>query len=597
MNDMVRVVARLIRFDLRRYVLGALFWLPVSVLPLAGGVLLKWIFDRISGGQPVDLSAVWWLCAAFVGAELVRGLTMLIAWAYGVYWWDAAASVLRSNALRSIFTAPGPAADRLPDSSGESLARLRSDVASLVDFADEFIRLAGAVLFTVGALVITVRIDWRISLMLVLPMVAVAVLSTFAARTVKRLHTRAQIGGATVTAYIGEMFSGILTIKTAGADSHVLARLRQHNATRRRAAVRDRLATDLLDAGTGASVEIGIGLVLLLAASAMRGGAFTVGDLALFTTYVSGLTALPRSIGAMLFQVPQAVVATERLNRLLAASETPTDLVRDTRLWFGDTPAPDARPVTTHDDPLTVLEVCGLTAHHDGGTRGVHDVDLRLERGSITVLTGAVGSGKTTLIRAMLGLVPAQAGTIRWNGRPVADPGTFLVPPRVAYAGQRPRLYSATLRENVLLGWPGETVDRALHLAALDEDVTAMPEGLETFVGPRGVRLSGGQIQRATAARALVRAPDLLVLDDLSSALDGETEALFWDRVTRAAREGRGPGTLLVASHRREALERADQVVVLDQGRVVGRGRLGDVLRDCDEMRRLWAEELETTGD
>src|SRR5690606_5250602 len=224
---------------------------------------------------------------------------------------------------------------------------------------------------------------------------------------------------------------------------------------------------------------------------------------------------------------------------------------------------------------------------------GVSGVDLRLERGSFTVVTGAVGAGKTTLVRGLLGLLPASEGTVYWNGRPVADPGTFLVPDRAAYAGQVPRLFSESLRENLLLGWPasGEDLARALTLAAFDEDLAEMPEGLETLVGPRGVRLSGGQVQRATAARALVRVPDLLVVDDLSSALDVETEQVLWERIAQAARTGRGPRTLLVVSHRRAALERADQVVVLDRGRVVGAGTLPELLRTCPEMRRLWREE------
>ncbi|MGH3490817.1 MAG: ABC transporter ATP-binding protein, partial [Actinopolymorphaceae bacterium] len=119
-----------------------------------------------------------------------------------------------------------------------------------------------------------------------------------------------------------------------------------------------------------------------------------------------------------------------------------------------------------------------------------------------------------------------------------------------------------------------------------------MPSGLDTVVGPRGVRLSGGQVQRATAARALVRSPDLMVVDDLSSALDVETEQLLWDRIADAAKNGQGPSTLLVVSHRRAALERADQVVVLDRGEVVGSGELDELLRTCPEMRRLWSEEL-----
>jgi ATP-binding cassette, subfamily B, bacterial len=575
----VRTVTwRLVTFALRRYLVGGLLWLPVHVIPLASGLLLKLLFDRISGGRPVDLHGASWLCAAFVGTELVRGAVMVVAWVYGVYWWDAAATVLRGNALRAILAAAG----RLPGSSGEALARLRDDVATVVSFVDEFIPLTGSVLFAVGAFVVMARIDRVVTLIVLLPMLAVGVLSTWARATVKRLHARAQASGAAVTGYLGEVFANVLAIRTSGAEAAVLARLAGHNRARRHAAVRDRLATDLLDAGTGASVELGIGLVLLLVAGAMRRGGFTVGDLALFTTYVSWLTGLPRSIGGLLFRVPQVGVAVQRLRRLLAPGRTPGELVRDTEVWFGRTPPPEPVPVPAHDDPLDVLEARELAVRLPGGG-GIEGVDVRITRGSFTVVTGAVGSGKTTLIRALLGLVRPDAGTVRWNGRAVGA----LVPPRVAYASQVPRLFSATLRENLLLGWPDGQLSPALYLAALDGDVARMPDGLDTVVGSRGVRLSGGQVQRATAARALVRAPDLLVLDDLSSALDVDTEALLWNRLADA-----GPGTLLVVSHRRAALARADQVIVLDRGRVVGAGRLADLLRDCVEMQRLWTDEV-----
>jgi len=165
------------------------------------------------------------------------------------------------------------------------------------------------------------------------------------------------------------------------------------------------------------------------------------------------------------------------------------------------------------------------------------------------------------------------------------------VPSRAAYAAQVPRLFSAPLRENLLLGWDGRDLDRAVRLAAFEEDVAAMPDGLGTVVGPRGARLSGGQVQRATAARALVRSPDLLVLDDLSSALDVETEHLLWQRLTAAARDGSGPATLLVVSHRRAALERADRILVLEEGRLVADGPLEELLRTSPQLQRLWSDE------
>lgn len=594
MKPVLLVATRLARFDLRRYLIGALLWMPVSVIPLGTGLLLRQLFDQISGHRIAGLEQSLWLCAAFVGVEMVRGLTLGTAWAYGSYWWDAAATLLRANALRSILTARGPAATRLPHSSGESVARFRDDVSDVVEFTDEAVPLAGAVLFGGAALVIMASIDPVITLVLVLPMIAIGVLSRLMSEVIRRLHRRARVLGAVVTAYIGEAFGGVLAIKTAGAEDATLERLREHNRRRRNAAVKDRLATDMLDTATGTTVEISIGLVLLLAAPAMRRGDFTVGDLALFTSYVGWLTALPRTIGVMLYRLAQAAVATERLSRLMASHEDAGNLSRNTGVWFHQEPPPVMTSPPDRGDALEVIEARGLSVRYDESGRGLHAVDLRVRRGSFTVITGAVGSGKTTLVRALLGLVQGNAGTISWNGRRVDDPGTFLVPDRAAYASQIPRLFSESLRENLLLGWPAsdDRLGRALELAAFEEDLAEMPDGMETVVGPRGVRLSGGQVQRVTAARALVRAPDLLVVDDLSSALDVETEKLLWDRIADAARDGRGPETLLVVSHRQSALERADQVIVLDRGRVVGRGTLSELLESCTEMRRLWNEEL-----
>jgi ATP-binding cassette subfamily B protein len=139
------------------------------------------------------------------------------------------------------------------------------------------------------------------------------------------------------------------------------------------------------------------------------------------------------------------------------------------------------------------------------------------------------------------------------------------VPPRAAYIAQTPRLFSEPLADAILLGVDAGGLDEAVRLACLDHDVSVMPDGLGTVVGPRGVRLSGGQIQRAAAARALVRRPELLVIDDLSSALDVETEARLWRQLLDEGTAG--AAALLVVSHRPSVLARAHQIVVLDSGR------------------------------
>jgi len=384
-----------------------------------------------------------------------------------------------------------------------------------------------------------------------------------------------------VTGFLGEIFGAVQAIKVAGAETQVIRRFGALNDQRRITGVRDKLFNEILESIFANAVTIGTGLILLLAATSMRAGTFTVGDFALFVYYLGWISEFTAMFGIVLTRYRQAGVSFERMVTLLQGAP-PQSLVAHGPVYMrGALPAIPI-PSRAAADRLHTLEAAGLTFRYPESARGIEAIDLRLERGSFTVLTGRIGSGKTTLLRTLLGLLPADSGEVRWNGARVANPTEFFQPPRSAYTAQVPRLFSDTLKDNLLMGLPDAHVDlpAALRLAVMEPDLARMEHGLETMVGAKGVRLSGGQIQRAAAARMFVRAPELLVFDDLSSALDVETERSLWERIENAKLNIDNEGddaqfsifnsqfTILAVSHRRAALRRADQRV-----QAVGHGR------------------------
>lgn len=592
---------RLMRYR-PRYYLTDLSWATLHfVLFTVIGLILRGYFNSLTGDPGFTLTALQAVGVHLAWLALSIASLYIAVMAFVNVTQHGMALVVRNMVTRILqMTGARPLPrneDGTPMSTGQALSTLRDDVEEMVG---SLITIDDAVALSLTALVsfaIMFSINAVVTLGVFVPLALIIFVAQRLGGLARRYLQRSRRATSEVTAMIADMFNAIQAIKVGNAEERLVRRFRQVNDARRVAMVRDRLLTALVEALGSSTTNVGVGLILLLAARAMLAGTFTVGDFALFAAYIWPSTQLMQRIGWLITRYKQVSVSTGRMEAIMQGLPAGAVVAHHPVYLRTPPPAPPARLPLPPEDRLEALTVRGLSYRYEAaaaadgqtaGAAGVFDVDLYLPRGSFTVITGRIGSGKTTLLKALLGLLPPQQGEVNWNEQRVDDPTTFMVPPRVAYTGQAPRLFSESLQDNILLGLdPGEVpLHEAVHTAVLERDLAEMEAGLATMVGPRGVRLSGGQKQRAAAARMFVREPELLVFDDLSSALDVETERQLWDRLF--ARPERP--TCLVVSHRRTALRRADQVIVLEAGRIADVGPLDELLLRCPEMQALWQE-------
>ena len=529
-----------------------------AVMAVGGTVVLGRATDHVltpafDGG--VGRGAVVVGAASIVAASLARMLGVVLRRFYGqmaqrrmqMLWFQRVTDRYLSVPLRWYDDHP----------AGELLAHADADCERSTIAMQPLPFSLGVIVIILVSMVQLALVDPAIMLIGLALFPSLALLNRYYTRRVETPAARAQAQVGEVSAVTHESFEGALIVKTLGLEGREVLRLRraaEELRTQRLVVGRLRAA---FEPGLDALPNLGTVAVLGVGAWRLSAGAVTIGELVQAMT-LFGILAFPfRIVGFLLEELPRAVVAHDRIAGVLAASPRP-------------------QPANPRSLPAGPLRVALDDVHFAHGDDVVLDgVTFELQPGEIVALVGSTGTGKSTLCNLLANLTDPTAGEVRLGGVPLRTADPEDLHEAVALVFQETFLFGDTVRENLTMGAPTSDAEvlHALEVARARTFVERMPRGLDEVIGERGVTLSGGQRQRIALARALLRRPRLLLLDDATSAVDARVERAILDGL-----RGSLAATTVIVAHRVSTIALADRVLLLDGGRIAASGTHRELL-------------------
>lgn len=563
------VVAKGVAEEKRRFTLAVVGSLVYGAMTVADAWVLGWATDHVITPSFRDGEIV--TGAAVVASLLFLSVALLRAWGVimrrligGIVYYRLMASY-RRRVTRRYLALPMSWHSRHP--TGQLLSNANADVEATWAVMMPLPMAVGVVAMLVTAVVAMLTADVVLTLVGLVVFPLLFAINVGYQRLLSPRVTRAQELRGHVSAVAHESFDGALVVKTLGRETEETARFAATAEELRDANVAAGRIRSVFDPLIEMLPNLGVLLVVVLGVERVLAGDIAAGAV-VQVAYLFTVVGFPvRAFGWVLGELPRTVVGWERIQAVLRAT--------------GDMPYGDGS--LPGDGPLRV-EVKGVTYGYDTRRPVLDSLDLTLDPGTVTAVVGLTGSGKSTLASLLDRLVDPDDGRLLLDGADIASLSHDALAEAVALVPQHTFIFDDTVRDNITLGADvgDDRVREVLALTQATEFVDALPDGLDTRLGERGTTLSGGQRQRLALARALVRDPRLLILDDATSALDPDVEQRILSALARSTASGSGP-TVFVVAYRKATIALADEVLFLRDGRVVDRGTHAELVARSPE--------------
>ena len=553
MNDLLKVIINFIKKHPMRYLVSFILMIGSSIAAVYPARIIGQVVDKIVASE-LNAQWLWTQLVVLVGIILVAYITESI-WTYFIFIGyyeiqkELRVKLLRNNLRKKI---PFYAHFR----TGDIITRSSEDVTTIGDMMGfgMFALMNSTLLMSVSLYMMITTISLPLTIAAILPLPILSYLVYKWGFDLEEEYNKAQNAVSQLNNEVLEMIDGTYVIRAYGQEDAMMDEFR---AKTKKAMKQNIIVSEIESRFIPLAqlfMMISFTIALLYGGYLVSTGAILVGDVIAFQVYMGSIMWPMFMIGDIITAYKRGKVATERINEVLK---------HDDEIERGGTKVLET---------IESIEFKDFNFTYPGEeTPLLKEINLTLNKGETLGIVGKTGSGKTTLLMQLLHQFPYRGEQLLINGEPLIDYDPQMVAGHLAYVPQEHTLFSRTIRENMLFGKEDATDEEiweALTLASFDGDVKRMPQQLDTMVGEKGVSLSGGQKQRLSIARAFLRNRECLILDDALSAVDAKTER----EIISHLQEERGGCMNIISAHRLSAIRHADEIIVMNEGRISERG-------------------------